>query len=60
MTAEDLHSYYCEDCEEWTYLERLEHPGEVHCAYCGVADVNISPADYEKLKEWVKICNESI
>ncbi len=50
MTAEDLHGYYCEDCEEWTYLDRLERPGNVHCAYCGEADVKISAKDYELLR----------
>lgn len=50
MTAEELHSYYCEECDEWTYLERLEHPGEVHCAHCGESNVNISAKDYELLR----------
>ncbi|QII23602.1 hypothetical protein G3M80_03090 [Bacillus altitudinis] len=50
MTAEDLHSYYCEDCEEWTYIDELNHPGNIYCAHCGEANVNISAKDYELLR----------
>lgn len=50
MTKDELHSYYCEDCEEWTYIEELKYPNGVHCAHCGTEGVSISLEDYNRLK----------
>lgn len=50
MKAEDLHSYYCEDCDEWTYIDELNLPGNIYCAHCSEANVNISAKDYELLR----------
>ncbi|MEC1268960.1 hypothetical protein P9C27_10485 [Bacillus vallismortis] len=47
----EMHSYYCEDCEEWTHIEVLKYPNGVHCAHCGTEGVSISSEDFKKL-EW--------
>ncbi len=32
VNKEELHGYFCGECESWTYIETVEHSIDVHCA----------------------------
>ncbi|ODB74160.1 hypothetical protein [Bacillus velezensis] len=49
VNKEELHGYYCEECEDWTYIENLEYPSNVHCAHCGFQSVAINSNDFKKI-----------
>ncbi|OLG10973.1 hypothetical protein B4123_2661 [Bacillus paralicheniformis] len=51
VNKEELYGYYCEDCEEWTFVERPEYPDEIHCAFCGIQNVAINSDDFRKLEK---------
>lgn len=51
MKAEDLHSYYCEECDEWTYIDELKWPEEVNCAHCATHEIYMSVPTYEKIRQ---------
>lgn len=45
----NLHAYYCCDCEERFHLESIVNPNIVHCPHCGDRTVSINSESYKKL-----------
>ncbi|MCD2526105.1 hypothetical protein ABC970_17575 [Bacillus licheniformis] len=54
VNKDELFQYYCQDCEEWTFLESPEFPSEIYCPFCGIQNVAIDSDDLRKLEETIK------
>lgn len=46
--------YYCDDCEEWTFLERPSSTSEIYCPFCGEQTLAIDSDDLSLLEEAMK------
>ncbi|WP_269773955.1 hypothetical protein [Bacillus siamensis] len=51
---EILIRYYCDDCEEWTFLERPSSTSEIYCPFCGEQTLAIDSDDLSLLEETMK------
>ncbi|UNE51147.1 hypothetical protein F5K02_09885 [Bacillus amyloliquefaciens] len=49
-----LIGYYCNDCEEWTFLERPASTSEIYCPFCGDQTLAIDSDDLSLLEEAMK------
>ncbi|QQD82665.1 hypothetical protein JD965_03345 [Bacillus siamensis] len=49
-----LIGYYCDDCEEWTFLERPASTSEIYCPFCGEQNLAIDSDDLSLLEEIMK------
>lgn len=49
-----LIGYHCDDCEEWTFLERPASTSEIYCPFCGDQTLAIDSDDLSLLEEAMK------
>ncbi len=49
-----LIGYHCDDCEEWTFLERPASTSEIYCPFCGEQNLAIDSDDLSLLEEIMK------
>lgn len=49
-----LFGYYCDDCEEWMFLERPACTSEIHCPFCRDQTLAIDSDDLSLLEEIMK------
>ncbi|MED5048872.1 hypothetical protein P9873_13385 [Bacillus siamensis] len=49
-----LIGYHCDDCEEWTFLERPSSTSEIYCPFCGEQTLAIDSDDLSLLEEAMK------
>ncbi|ERH59255.1 MULTISPECIES: hypothetical protein [Bacillus] len=50
-----LIGYHCDDCEEWTFLERPASTSEIYCPFCGEQNLAIDSDDLSLLEEIMKV-----
>ncbi|MFE5348698.1 hypothetical protein, partial [Bacillus cereus] len=49
-----LIGYYCDDCEEWLFLERPACTSEIYCPFCRDQTLAIDSDDLSLLEEIMK------
>ncbi|MEC2266535.1 hypothetical protein ACR6EC_12185 [Bacillus subtilis] len=49
-----LIGYYCDDCEEWMFLESPAYTSEICCPFCGDQTLAMDSDDFSLLEEMMK------
>ncbi|MCY8609904.1 hypothetical protein MOD72_12025 [Bacillus haynesii] len=49
-----LFEYYCDDCEERTFLEKPAYTSDIYCPFCGNQSLAMDSDDYKIMEEMMK------